>query len=232
PFALRISPSISFFVPSHRGLRSPSDARGLVDELPDVARTMDQDSTNGGPPPAAGSPHLFADNLNGFLLAVAFIGAGFIVKKQGLRRTGASGPRAGVGGYGYLLKPLRRIGMVTMIFGEIANFMAYIFAPAVLVTPLGALCLIVRWDVRNLKACSGHRFKSLHCTGPIEDWYVDHPLLDYTITCPCIRQYGVSIVNDQKRFLNFFLLPLSIHITLSISSTLLNLFSLKSFLCR
>ncbi|XP_064946202.1 probable magnesium transporter NIPA3 isoform X1 [Musa acuminata AAA Group] len=158
---------------------------------------MDQDSTNGGPPPAAGSPHLFADNLNGFLLAVAFIGAGFIVKKQGLRRTGASGPRAGVGGYGYLLKPLRRIGMVTMIFGEIANFMAYIFAPAVLVTPLGALCLIVRWDVRNLKACSGHRFKSLHCTGPIEDWYVDHPLLDYTITCPCIRQYGVSIVNDQ-----------------------------------
>ncbi|CAL9209166.1 unnamed protein product, partial [Musa hybrid cultivar] len=115
PFALRISPSISFFVPSHRGLRSPSDARGLVDELPDVARTMDQDSTNGGPPPAAGSPHLFADNLNGFLLAVAFIGAGFIVKKQGLRRTGASGPRAGVGGYGYLLKPLRRIGMVTML---------------------------------------------------------------------------------------------------------------------
>ncbi|CAD5196333.1 unnamed protein product [Musa acuminata subsp. malaccensis] len=154
---------------------------------------MDQDSTNGGPPPAAGSLHLFADNLNGFLLAVAFIGAGFIVKKQGLRRAGASGSRAGVGGYGYLLKPLWRIGMVTMIFGEIANFMAYIFAPAVLVTPLGALCLIVWWDVRNLKACIGHRFKSLHCSGPIEDWYVDHPLLDDTITCPCIRQYGVSI---------------------------------------
>ncbi|XP_065030471.1 probable magnesium transporter NIPA7 [Musa acuminata AAA Group] len=158
---------------------------------------MDQDSTNGGPPPAAGSLHLFADNLNGFLLAVAFIGAGFIVKKQGLRRAGASGSRAGVGGYGYLLKPLWRIGMVTMIFGEIANFMAYIFAPAVLVTPLGALCLIVWWDVRNLKACIGHRFKSLHCSGPIEDWYVDHPLLDDTITCPCIRQYGVSIVNDH-----------------------------------
>ncbi|CAL9075907.1 unnamed protein product [Musa textilis] len=77
---------------------------------------MDQDLTNGGPPPAAGSPHLFADNVNGFLLAAAssaFIGAGFIVKKQGLRRPGASGFRAGVGGYGSLLKPLWWIGMVT-----------------------------------------------------------------------------------------------------------------------
>nr|XP_018677110.1 PREDICTED: uncharacterized protein LOC103973758 isoform X1 [Musa acuminata subsp. malaccensis] len=81
---------------------------------------MDQDSTNGGPPPAAGSLHLFADNLNGFLLAVAFIGAGFIVKKQGLRRAGASGSRAGVGGYGYLLKPLWRIGMVTNLYAQLS----------------------------------------------------------------------------------------------------------------
>ncbi|CAJ2676770.1 unnamed protein product [Trifolium pratense] len=33
--------------------------------------------------------------------------------------------------------------MVTMIVGEIANFVAYIYAPAVLVTPLGALSIIV-----------------------------------------------------------------------------------------
>ncbi|XP_010256296.1 PREDICTED: probable magnesium transporter NIPA6 isoform X2 [Nelumbo nucifera] len=33
--------------------------------------------------------------------------------------------------------------MLTMIVGEIANFVAYIFAPAVLVTPLGALSIIV-----------------------------------------------------------------------------------------
>ncbi|KAG6466658.1 hypothetical protein ZIOFF_075538 [Zingiber officinale] len=33
--------------------------------------------------------------------------------------------------------------MVTMIIGEIVNFVAYIFAPAVLVTPLGALSIIV-----------------------------------------------------------------------------------------
>ncbi|KAK8465714.1 hypothetical protein PHAVU_009G156800 [Phaseolus vulgaris] len=33
--------------------------------------------------------------------------------------------------------------MVTMIVGEIANFVAYVYAPAVLVTPLGALSIIV-----------------------------------------------------------------------------------------
>ncbi|XP_066366097.1 probable magnesium transporter NIPA3 isoform X2 [Miscanthus floridulus] len=33
--------------------------------------------------------------------------------------------------------------MITMIVGEIANFVAYAFAPAVLVTPLGALSIIV-----------------------------------------------------------------------------------------
>lgn len=32
-----------------------------------------------------------------------------------------------------------------MIFGEVANFVAYVFAPAVLVTPLGALSIIVRY---------------------------------------------------------------------------------------
>lgn len=32
-----------------------------------------------------------------------------------------------------------------MIIGEAANFVAYAFAPAVLVTPLGALSIIVRY---------------------------------------------------------------------------------------
>ncbi|URD82311.1 hypothetical protein MUK42_18582 [Musa troglodytarum] len=134
PNLLRFTSIHILFCPLHRGLRSLSEARGLVDERPDVARTMDQDLTNGGPPPAAGSPHLFADNVNGFLLAVAssaLIGAGFIVKKQGLRRPGASA-FVPVSGYGSLLKPLWWIGMVTMIFVEIANFVAYIFGPTVL----------------------------------------------------------------------------------------------------
>ncbi|KAF7834102.1 putative magnesium transporter NIPA6 [Senna tora] len=89
---------------------------------------------------------MFSSNLKGFILAVvssAFIGSSFIIKKKGLRRAGVHGPSASVGGYGYLREPLWWIGMITMIVGEIANFVAYIYAPAVLVTPLGALSIIV-----------------------------------------------------------------------------------------
>lgn len=87
------------------------------------------------------------ENLKGLILALVssgFIGASFIIKKQGLRRAAAvSGVRAGVGGFYYLLEPLWWVGMITMIVGEVANFVAYAFAPAVLVTPLGALSIIV-----------------------------------------------------------------------------------------
>ncbi|KAJ4701155.1 Protein of unknown function (DUF803) [Melia azedarach] len=87
-----------------------------------------------------------ADNLKGLVLALSssfFIGASFIVKKKGLKKAGASGIRAGVGGYSYLYEPLWWVGMMTMIVGEIANFAAYAFAPAILVTPLGALSIII-----------------------------------------------------------------------------------------
>lgn len=87
-----------------------------------------------------------SENTKGLVLAMAssvFIGSSFILKKKGLKRAGATGARAGVGGYTYLLEPLWWAGMVTMIIGEIANFVAYIYAPAVLVTPLGALSIIV-----------------------------------------------------------------------------------------
>ncbi|XP_074311377.1 putative magnesium transporter NIPA6 [Silene latifolia] len=89
---------------------------------------------------------MYSSNLKGVILACvssAFIGSSFIIKKKGLKRAGASGRRAGVGGYGYLFEPLWWVGMITMIVGEIANFVAYIYAPAALVTPLGALSIIV-----------------------------------------------------------------------------------------
>ncbi|CAA0814058.1 Probable magnesium transporter NIPA4 [Striga hermonthica] len=88
-----------------------------------------------------------SDNIKGLVLALSssfFIGASFIVKKKGLKKAGASGVRAGVGGYSYLYEPLWWTGMITMIVGEIANFAAYAFAPAILVTPLGALSIIIR----------------------------------------------------------------------------------------
>ncbi|KAL3613973.1 hypothetical protein CASFOL_042047 [Castilleja foliolosa] len=86
------------------------------------------------------------DNSRGLILAMLsslFIGTSFILKKKGLHRAAAAGTRAGGGGYTYLLEPLWWAGMITMIVGEVANFVAYIYAPAVLVTPLGALSIIV-----------------------------------------------------------------------------------------
>ena len=94
------------------------------------------------------------------------IGASFIVKKKGLKLAGGApgGVRAGSGGYGYLRQPLWWAGMLTMIVGEVANFAAYAFAPAVLVTPLGALSIIVSAVLaHHLLAEKLHAFGWLGC---------------------------------------------------------------------
>lgn len=83
----------------------------------------------------------------GLILAIsssAFIGASFIVKKKGLLRINKQGQtRAGAGGYGYLKEWVWWAGLILMAVGEAANFAAYAFAPASLVTPLGALSVLV-----------------------------------------------------------------------------------------
>ncbi|KAL7124291.1 hypothetical protein ABFS83_14G038500 [Erythranthe nasuta] len=86
-----------------------------------------------------------SDNVTGLVLAISssvFIGSSFIIKKKGLKKAGACGTRASDGGYSYLKEPLWWAGMITMLFGEAANFAAYAYAPAILVTPLGALSII------------------------------------------------------------------------------------------
>ncbi len=40
--------------------------------------------------------------------------------------------------------------MMAVLVGEVANFTAYAFAPAVLVTPLGALSIIVRYGIKDV----------------------------------------------------------------------------------
>ena len=72
-----------------------------------------------------------------------FVGASFIIKKTALRRLADRGIRSSEGGYGYLLDWVWWCGMLSMTIGEAANFMAYAFAPATVVTPLGALSIIV-----------------------------------------------------------------------------------------
>ncbi|XP_076446791.1 magnesium transporter NIPA2-like isoform X1 [Babylonia areolata] len=83
----------------------------------------------------------------GLFLAISsslFIGTSFIFKKLGLLRLAKlSATRAGQGGYGYLKEWMWWAGMILMTLGEFANFAAYAFAPATLVTPLGALSVLV-----------------------------------------------------------------------------------------
>ncbi|XP_028815941.1 magnesium transporter NIPA2 isoform X2 [Denticeps clupeoides] len=83
----------------------------------------------------------------GLSLAVSsslFIGGSFILKKKGLLRLVSKGSmRAGQGGYAYLKEWLWWAGLISMGAGEAANFAAYAFAPATLVTPLGALSVLV-----------------------------------------------------------------------------------------
>ncbi|KAK4057733.1 hypothetical protein OIO90_001381 [Microbotryomycetes sp. JL221] len=83
----------------------------------------------------------------GLALAIAssaMIGTSFIITKKGLisaadRHEGM----ASSSNYSYLRNGLWWTGMVTMVVGEVCNFAAYLFAPPVLVTPLGALSVLV-----------------------------------------------------------------------------------------
>jgi hypothetical protein len=55
----------------------------------------------------------------------------------------------GSGGYGYLRELQWWAGLLTMGLGELCNFAAYGFAPASVVTPLGALSVLVRYDAQR-----------------------------------------------------------------------------------
>ncbi|KIM31468.1 hypothetical protein M408DRAFT_260161 [Serendipita vermifera MAFF 305830] len=80
----------------------------------------------------------------GVALAVAsgvFIGASFVVKKKGL--IASQGGHAAGEGVAYLKNAVWWTGMIMMIAGEIMNFGAYAFVEAIVVTPLGALSVVV-----------------------------------------------------------------------------------------
>ncbi|GAA5814991.1 hypothetical protein MFLAVUS_008495 [Mucor flavus] len=83
----------------------------------------------------------------GLILAMSssvFIGLSFVITKKGLlssrRRHGVS---AVEGKHHYLKNWTWWAGIGTMAIGEILNFSAYSFAPPILVTPLGALSVIL-----------------------------------------------------------------------------------------
>lgn len=92
-------------------------------------------------------PNLGRDKWIGLGLAISSslaIGTSFIITKKGLIDAGDQS----TGGlasdqHAYLANPTWWAGMACMVVGEIANFAAYTFAPPILVTPLGALSVLI-----------------------------------------------------------------------------------------
>jgi hypothetical protein len=82
----------------------------------------------------------------GLVLAISsglFIGVSFVLKKHGLLKANLKYNEEAGEGYGYLKNVWWWTGMTLMIMGEICNFAAYLFADAILVTPLGALSVVI-----------------------------------------------------------------------------------------
>jgi magnesium transporter len=84
------------------------------------------------------------DEYIGVTLAICssgVIGSSYVITKIGLKhaseRHGFSGD-----GFEYFKSPIWWTGMIMLVVGEFFNFAAYAFAPAVLVTPLGALSVL------------------------------------------------------------------------------------------
>ncbi|KAK3307362.1 magnesium transporter NIPA-domain-containing protein [Chaetomium strumarium] len=73
----------------------------------------------------------------------AFIGTSFVLKKVGLLRANEKYNEVAGEGYGYLKNFYWWAGMTLMILGEGLNFAAYAFTDAILVTPLGALSVVI-----------------------------------------------------------------------------------------
>lgn len=84
--------------------------------------------------------------LIGILLAISsglFIGTSFVLKKHGLLKANEKYNEEAGEGYGYLKNWYWWTGMTLMIVGEICNFVAYAFVDAILVTPMGALSVVI-----------------------------------------------------------------------------------------
>ncbi|KAF2088497.1 DUF803-domain-containing protein [Saccharata proteae CBS 121410] len=82
----------------------------------------------------------------GIILAISsglFIGVSFVLKKKGLLKANVKYNEEAGEGYGYLRNWLWWTGMTLMIIGEICNFVAYAFVDAILVTPMGALSVVI-----------------------------------------------------------------------------------------
>lgn len=100
--------------------------------------------SGGGGADKANRPPIY--KIVGLILAISsglFIGVSFVLKKVGLLKANVKYNEEAGEGYGYLKNVWWWTGMTLMIIGEICNFVAYAFVDAILVTPLGALSVVV-----------------------------------------------------------------------------------------
>ena len=72
-----------------------------------------------------------------------FIGSSFVLKKKGLLASQKKYETTAGEGLQYLKSFMWWSGMIIMIFGEGLNLAAYSFTDAILVTPMGALSVVV-----------------------------------------------------------------------------------------
>lgn len=122
---------------------SPSHVLGTDGQLPRRAAS----SAAAASGDFTGLSTMGTQKLIGLTLAIGSslaIGTSFIITKRGLID---AADRDGMGNssdnHAYLQNPIWWAGMITMIIGEVANFAAYTFAPPILVTPLGALSVLI-----------------------------------------------------------------------------------------
>jgi magnesium transporter len=100
-------------------------------------------STSTNPQQAERPPAYKAIGLSLAVASGAFIGTSFVLKKVGLLKANEKYNEVAGEGYGYLKNAFWWTGMTLMILGEICNFVAYAFTDAILVTPLGALSVVI-----------------------------------------------------------------------------------------
>ncbi|KAI9685843.1 MAG: hypothetical protein M1822_004121 [Bathelium mastoideum] len=108
----------------------------------DSSSTPSPSSTSS--PNSASRPPIY--KVIGIILAICsglFIGISFVLKKTGLLKANTKYHEEAGEGYGYLKNAWWWTGMTLMIIGEICNFVAYAFVDAILVTPLGALSVVI-----------------------------------------------------------------------------------------
>ena len=115
-----------------------------ADFLPYLNTLHPRSGGGGDPHKSEGRPAVY--KAVGISLAIAsgvFIGTSFVLKKTGLLKANVKYNEEAGEGYGYLKNAYWWSGMTLMIVGEVCNFVAYAFVDAILVTPLGALSVVI-----------------------------------------------------------------------------------------